>query len=78
MWYVNIQGVDDQFLEFLGYNLVHEDHEFKLYVDYHGEDHLVLKVKPRLLVEDLNDAALLADKATGPQSPQIIAAPPNN
>lgn len=57
-YYVSIAGVADEFLEFLGYMLVEENEEFKVYLR-HGELMPVKKANPFLYVDDLNDARIL-------------------
>ena len=60
MFYVRIDGISDKDLEFFGYFLVAESSRFKLYRDYRGEDHLVVKSRPYLLIEDMNEAQDIA------------------
>jgi hypothetical protein len=57
-YYVNIAGVPQGFLDFLGYFVLAEDEEFKILV-HKGDLHLVDKNKPYLYVDDQNDAGLL-------------------
>jgi len=57
-YYVSIAGVPDQFLEFLGYILIEETDEFKVYL-HKGEPVVVEKASPNLYVDDLNDARIL-------------------
>ncbi len=65
MFYVSIDGIDDSTLRFLGYDLVAEDDQFKLYRHVHtGNEYIVEKANPRLGVEDVNDANLLAARST--------------
>lgn len=55
--YVSLDGVTEGQLEFLGYILLAEDEEFKVY--YHqGEEVIVDKNDPFIYVDDLNDASL--------------------
>lgn len=56
---VDISQLDDRTLAFFGYRFVEENQEFKVYVDKFGEDHIVSKTRPRLYVEDVNDAAYM-------------------
>ena len=56
---VNISGISDEILEFLGYSKVRENNEFVVYQDKYLEDYIVDKEKPYLFVEDLNDALIL-------------------
>ncbi|MAO93810.1 MAG: hypothetical protein CMM78_04805 [Rhodospirillaceae bacterium] len=65
MFFVGIGGVADSTLAFLGYTLVTENEEFKKYHDYQGEIHVVLKSKPMLKVDDMNDAMQLQQHASG-------------
>jgi hypothetical protein len=59
MFYVNIQGISDEQLAFLGFRLVKEDEAHKLYADYYGEEYLVRRDEPYLKVDDLNTAMSL-------------------
>ena len=57
MYYVSISHVTESQLEFLGYNMVKENEEFRVYNHvYTGEDQIVRESDPRMYVEDLNDA----------------------
>lgn len=56
LFYVNISHLDDTALAFFGYTLIDEDTDQKLYLCYDGEEHIVDKRNPHLLVEDVNDA----------------------
>ncbi|HCX66964.1 hypothetical protein [Parvibaculum sp.] len=59
-WYVSIEGIGDDFLAFLGYTLVDEDDDFKAYLHYSGDVHIVAKEGPKFLyVDDLNDTLAL-------------------
>ncbi len=59
-WYVSIEHLTDEQLEFLGYPVVRENEEFKVYRDYTGEEQIVYKAGPRFLfVEDINDAVAM-------------------
>lgn len=59
-WYVSICHLTDAELEFLGYSVVRESDEFKIYRDYTGDEHIVQKNgKKFLYVEDLNDAVAM-------------------
>jgi hypothetical protein len=57
-FYVDIAGVSQEFLDFLGYVLVYEEDEFKM-LSHKGALHLIDKATPRLYVDDKNDADLL-------------------
>jgi hypothetical protein len=57
-FYVNIVGVPQSFLDFLGYLVLFEDDDFKLL--FHKDDlHFIDKNTPYLYVDDKNDADLL-------------------
>lgn len=59
-WYVSIDGISDDTLAFLGYTLIGQDDDFKLYSHYAGDRHLVAKNGSKFLyVDDLNDALAL-------------------
>lgn len=60
---VDISSIPDETLAFFGYDLRDENDEFKIYVDKYLEDHIVEKAKPRLYVEDVNDAAYMASRS---------------
>ena len=72
---VSIAGVPDSILEFLGYKMVFEAKEFRLYEDIFGEPHIVQRKNPLLRVNDLNDAEQLAQYA---KKPIVFSAPPKN
>ncbi len=57
-WYVSIDNVPDDKLEFIGYLLVREDEEFFVYTHIHsGDDFIIDKNGPKFLwVDDINDA----------------------
>ena len=57
---VDISGLSDETLAIFGYDLRDQNEEFKIYTDKYLEDHIVDKVKPRLYVEDVNDAVYMA------------------
>jgi hypothetical protein len=57
-FYVNIAGVPQAFLDFMGYFVLFEDDEFKILL-HKGDLHLVDKNNPYLYVDDKNDADLL-------------------
>ncbi len=57
-FYVNIAGISQEFLDFLGYVVVYEDGEFKV-LSHKGDIHVIDKSRPRLYVDDQNDAGLL-------------------
>ena len=73
MFFVRIDGVDDDDLAFLGYVLVAEDDAFKLYRDYLGDEYIVDRQNPYLFVEDLNDAQIILSKSG---RPGLIEPPP--
>lgn len=54
-YYVEIQGIYEEFLEFSGYVLVDEDAEFQLFVK-NGQEYIVPKSGLRFLPVDANDA----------------------
>jgi hypothetical protein len=57
MFYVNVDNTTDPQLEFCGYRLAYEGSAFKMYEDFHGNEHIVSNEPPRYMyVEDLNDA----------------------
>lgn len=59
--YVSLDGVSEEQLQFLGYILISENDEFRVY--YHlGEEVIVEKADPFIYVEDLNDAALFGSE----------------
>lgn len=59
--YVSLDGVSEETLNFLGYYCIGENEEFKIY--YHkGEEIIVDKSKPYILVDDLNDAKLFGNE----------------
>lgn len=58
-YYVDITGISQEFLDFLGYVVVYEEEEFKV-LSNKGTIHVVDKARPRLYVDDENDAGLLA------------------
>lgn len=60
-FHVSLEDVSDETLEFLGYILIEEDERFRLYV-HKGDQILVDKEDPFLMVDDLNDAALLGSE----------------
>jgi len=59
MFYVPIGGIPDATLAFLGYQLISEDTEFRMYRDYTGCEYVVQKANPYLMVHDVNDAQAL-------------------
>jgi hypothetical protein len=68
-YYVNITGIPDDFLEFMGYTKVAENDDFELRV-FKDETYIINKNGPRFLyVEDPDDAAILRGRAK-------VAAPP--
>jgi hypothetical protein len=63
LYYANIDGIEDSFLEFLGYTVVVEGDGFKTYRCYNGDEHIVSNEPPRFLfVEDVNDATTINSK----------------
>lgn len=54
-YYVEIQGIYEEFLEFSGYVLADEDAEFQLFVK-NGQEYIVPKSGLRFLPVDANDA----------------------
>jgi hypothetical protein len=56
---VDISGIADQSLEFVGYFLVEENEEFKIFRDKYGEDHIVQKSDGLLYVDELDQAQSL-------------------
>jgi hypothetical protein len=54
-YYVEIQGIYEEFLEFAGYVLVDEDADFQLFVK-NGQEYLLPKSGLRFLPVDGNDA----------------------
>ena len=72
MWYVNIDGIDDDYLEFCGYSCVAENDEFKIYRDYYGTEQIVYKARPLLAVHDINDRDAILRRA---RTKEAIAAP---
>jgi hypothetical protein len=73
MWYVNILGIPDKYLEILGYFVVLESEEFKIYRDYYGVEQIVRKEKPYLYVHDINDRNSLIGRS---EEKEVIASPP--
>ena len=57
-YYVSIANVTDETLQFLGYVLVAEDDNTKL-SSHFGDELLVDKEDPFLLVDDVNDVQLI-------------------
>jgi hypothetical protein len=58
-FYVNIEGVSQAALDFLGYIVIFENNEFKI-LSHKGDVHVVDKSKPYLYVDDKNDQELLS------------------
>ena len=68
-WYVTIDHLTDDQLEFIGYVLIKENDEFKVYRDYSGTEHIVSRRgTPYLYVDDINDAAAI-------RSGKVVPAP---
>ena len=59
--YVSLDRISDEQLEFLGYILITENELFKLYL-HKGEEIIVDKSDPFIMVDDLNDAALMGSE----------------
>jgi hypothetical protein len=57
---VEISGIPDGLLEFVGYVLVEENEEFKVYRDKYMEDHIVRKSDSLLYVDELDEAQALS------------------
>jgi hypothetical protein len=53
-YYVEIQGIYEEFLEFSGYVLVDEDADFQLFVK-NGQEYIIPKSGLRFLPTDAND-----------------------
>lgn len=53
-YYVEIQGIYEEFLEFSGYVLVEEDADFQLFVK-NGQDYILPKSGLRFLPMEAND-----------------------
>lgn len=69
-YYVDVTGIPDELLEFLGYILVHENEEFQLR-HYKGDPVIIQKSGKRYVyVDDINDAAILKRRPK-------VAAPPS-
>jgi hypothetical protein len=58
-FYVEITGLAQEFLDFLGYTIFEQDKDFKILI--HKDDKYIIdkKGKQYLFVDDKNDAALL-------------------
>lgn len=68
-YYIDITGIPDSFLEFMGYCKPKEDDEFELR-SFKGDAHILHKKgRKYLYVEDANDAAIF-------QARPKVAAPP--
>jgi hypothetical protein len=57
---VNIDGIDDQVLEFAGYTFVRENEEFKVYTNKFMEDYIVRKSDYLLYVDELEEAQVIS------------------
>lgn len=68
-FYVNLDGVSDGQLALAGYILVDEDDGYWIYRHY-GEDVIVDKADPFIVVDDINDATILGS--------DIIPMPPKD
>jgi hypothetical protein len=67
--YVDITGISDSFLGFMGYVLVSEDDEFTIYTRK-GEEIILSKIPPIFLfVEDDNDVPILRGYRSAPCPP---------
>jgi hypothetical protein len=73
MWYVNISDISDEYLEIIGYYVVWEDDEFKIYRDYYGCEQIVRKSKPLLAVHDANDRDAILRRSS---VKDVISGPP--
>lgn len=56
LFYIDIRHLRDADLEFFGYQMIAEDEIQKLFLCYDGEEHIVDKERPYLLVSDVNEA----------------------
>jgi hypothetical protein len=68
-FYVNLDGVADGQLLLAGYVLVDENEQFRVYRHF-GEDIIVDKSDPFIVVDDINDAAILGS--------EIVPMPPKD
>jgi hypothetical protein len=67
--YVNVTGIPLEFLELMGYDLVHEDDEFIL-LNHKGDEHVLSKHGCQYLyVDDQNDAAIFRSRSRIPAPP---------
>ncbi len=67
--FVSVENVSEETLEFLGYFLVHEDQDHKLYL-HKGDEIIVMKSDPFIYVEDINDVELFkGDVMSVPDDP---------
>ena len=66
-FYVRIDGVSDDDLAFLGFTLLADSPDFKLYRNYYGEEFVVEKASPFLYVDDVNDFEILRSKSANPE-----------
>jgi hypothetical protein len=56
---VETTGVSDKDLEFIGYYLIEQNDEFKIYRNKYMEDHIVKKSDSLLYVDELDEAQCL-------------------
>lgn len=68
-FYVNLDGVQDGQLLLAGYVLIDENDQFRVYRHF-GEDIIVDRSDPFIVVDDINDAAILGS--------DIIPMPPKD
>jgi hypothetical protein len=59
--YVSIKNVSEEVLSVLGYTLVHETDDTKIY-NHFGDEHIVDKSDPFLMMDDVNDAIHLGSE----------------
>lgn len=69
-FYVSLDGVDEGTLLLAGFVLVDENEAFKVYRHY-GEDVIVDKTDPFVIVEDINDATILGSEII-PMPPRVV------
>lgn len=60
-YYVSVAHISDEFLGLLGYVLIHESAEFKIYSHF-GDEVIVDKADPFILVDDVNDAVAMGSE----------------
>jgi hypothetical protein len=75
-YYVDIEGISDEVLEFLGYILVAENDEFQLFINK-GKEYVLPKTGARLLYfDDLNDADVMRSRRRAIPAPSSDQADP--